>query len=63
MMEEEQAPEPATAGTTAASRKEVLQRRSSKSRLSKQEEVEEVDPEEDNSPSSEASDATIVPAG
>lgn len=39
--------------------RDALQRRSSKSRLSKQDEVEEH--EEDNSPSSEASDATIVP--
>ena len=41
--------------------REALQRRSSKSRLSKQDEVEEH--EDDNSPSSEASDATIVPTG
>ena len=44
----------------AEGQKEALQRRSSKSRLSKQDEVEE---QEDNSPSSEASDATIVPTG
>ncbi|CAH1772961.1 unnamed protein product [Owenia fusiformis] len=41
-------------------KKEQLERRSSKSRLAKQDEVEELE-EEDNSPSSEASDATIVP--
>ena len=42
--------------------KETLERRSSKSRLSKQDEIE-VEEEHDHSPSSEASDATIVPTG
>ena len=48
----------------AVKEKEKLERKSSKSRLAKQDEVEELEEDNDNSPISDASsDATVIPAG